>query len=251
MSLLFIISGFVLGFAGSLHCVGMCGPIALALPIGSMNSGRKLMSILTYNIGRATTYFALGLVFGLLGLGVVLAGYQQSLTISLGILLLIITFFPFLAKRSDFISRFFYSLSAKLKSAFASVLGRKSITAIFITGVLNGLLPCGFVYIAAAGATASGSILLGALFMAAFGLGTLPAMFSVSFFSSTLPARFKSRLSNLSPVLAAGMAVLLILRGLNLGIPLISPVMSKENNEEHACCHKPVDNKNNAAEYGQ
>jgi len=112
--------------------------------------------------------------------------------------------------------------------------------ALFITGLLNGLLPCGLIYIALAGATSSGETIKGALFMAVFGLGTLPAMFSVSFISS-ISKRFRSYLSHTAPVLTFIMGTLLVVRGLGLGIPYLSPVFKAPTKDAPAViyCHKP------------
>ena len=232
-----LIAAFSLGILGSFHCVGMCGPIALALPVHQLSPQGRIAGIILYNIGRAFTYAVLGAIFGALGMGVILAGYQQTLSIALGVLLLLTVVLPSV-KKDGFFSVVFPQLAFWLKAHFSYLFSKRSYTALFLTGVFNGLLPCGLVYMALAGATASGDIFLGALFMAVFGLGTLPAMFSVTLFSS-LSASFRSSMRKLAPIVAGVMACLLILRGLGLGIPYISPELSHKDNTEHSCCHKP------------
>lgn len=232
-----LIAAFSLGILGSFHCVGMCGPIALALPVHHLSKGGRITGIVLYNIGRAFTYALMGAIFGALGMGVILAGYQQALSIGLGVLLLLTVVLP-TVRKDGFFSMFFPSLAQWLKARFSYLFAKRSYTALFLTGLFNGLLPCGLVYMALAGATASGDIFLGALFMAVFGLGTLPAMFSVTLFSS-LSASFRKKMHRLAPVVAGVMACLLILRGLGLGIPYISPQLSHSDNTEHSCCHKP------------
>jgi sulfite exporter TauE/SafE len=232
-----LIAAFSLGVLGSFHCVGMCGPIALALPVHHLSKPKRILGILIYHLGRALTYSLIGAFFGMLGMGIVLAGYQQALSIALGILLLLSVVLPS-TRVNTFFSAPITALTFRLKSAFKSLFTQRSTTALFVTGLLNGLLPCGLVYMALAGATASGDVIKGALFMAVFGLGTLPAMFSVTLLSS-ISSNFRLQVRKYAPVIAGIMACLLILRGLGLGIPYVSPSMSKQSNEKHECCHAP------------
>jgi sulfite exporter TauE/SafE len=232
-----LIAAFTLGILGSFHCVGMCGPIALSLPVYHLGKQGRILGILLYNVGRALTYSLLGSFLGALGMGVMLAGYQQTLSIVLGILLLISAIFPFLKNKETFTVSL-PRIAQWLKARFSYLFKKRSFAALFAIGILNGLLPCGLVYMALAGATATGDILLGALFMAVFGLGTLPAMFGVTLFSS-LSLAFRKRMQSMAPLIAGLMACLLILRGLGLGIPYVSPKLSHSNNTEHACCEKP------------
>jgi uncharacterized protein len=74
-----VIAAFAMGMVGSFHCIGMCGPIALSLPLKKESSWGKFSGAILYNLGRITTYIAFGLVFGLLGKSVALFGYQQWL----------------------------------------------------------------------------------------------------------------------------------------------------------------------------
>lgn len=233
----FLIAAITLGLLGSFHCIGMCGPIALALPVHHLPTPDKVVGLLIYHIGRALVYSLIGAFFGILGMGVVLAGYQQALSIGLGVIILLGLFFP-ASGLSRYISKPFAGLTFRIKSAFSHFFQKRSFSALFVTGALNGLLPCGLVYIALAGAMATGDVLKGALFMAVFGLGTLPALFSVSLFSG-ISVKFRTVVRKYIPVFAGLLACLLILRGLGLGIPYVSPSFSKENNTEHSCCHKP------------
>jgi sulfite exporter TauE/SafE len=233
----FLLAAFSLGFLGSLHCIGMCGPIAMALPVHGKGWKFRVLGIYLYNSGRILTYGILGAFLGTLGLGIKLAGYQQALSITLGILLLLGLFLPKILSLNN---KVFLAFNTKLKGWFAAWMKQKSPQALFITGLLNGLLPCGLIYIALAGATSSGETIKGALFMAVFGLGTLPAMFSVSFISS-ISKRFRSYLSHTAPVLTFLMGILLVVRGLGLGIPYLSPVFKAPTKDAPAVtyCHKP------------
>ena len=88
------LSGLALGFLGSLHCIGMCGPIALALPSQSKSKLSFYSGRLLYNLGRVITYSIMGLIIGLIGQKINLAGYQQIISVILGIAILIAVLLP-------------------------------------------------------------------------------------------------------------------------------------------------------------
>src|SRR6218665_2894585 len=178
--MLYLLSALLMGGAGSLHCVGMCGPLALSLPLSGSNGSRFIGSLL-YNAGRVVTYAAIGLLFGLIGSSFKLAGLQQALSVTLGVLILLYLLLPQLGlfKKTDAgIQKWFALLRKRLSVLFQ----QKKMSSIFFIGILNGLLPCGLVYMAATVAIAAASVLNSALFMIFFGLGTLPLMWSISFF---------------------------------------------------------------------
>jgi sulfite exporter TauE/SafE len=231
-----LLTGFIVGLFGSFHCIGMCGPIALALPLGRGNvyTGRML-----YNIGRKFTYSVLGLLFGLLGGRVSMFGLQQTLTIALGITILISVFLPrkyktIIADRSGF-----YRIFGRVKSSLGTLLQNHSMLSLFGIGVLNGLLPCGFVYIGLSGATALGEPVNGMLFMMMFGLGTLPVMFGTSLAGGFANIKLRAKLLKMVPVFSLILAATFILRGLNLGIPYISPRLGDKmiQKTEDVNCH--------------
>ncbi len=232
------LTALALGFLGSFHCVGMCGPIALALPLNRESLLSKITGALIYNSGRIFTYSLFGALFGLLGQSIVIAGYQQALSITLGTVVLLMLLLPnkIVNKFKVFTSAFSYigSVKQKLKNLFK----KNSLTSLFLIGTLNGLLPCGLVYLGIAGAAASGNIIQGSLFMAAFGLGTLPAMLTTALISNSININFRKKINKAVPVFIAAMALLLILRGLNLGIPYVSPEMSAVRPVCSKCCHK-------------
>lgn len=233
-----LIAAISLGFLGSFHCVGMCGPISMALPLNSPSITSKIIGAFIYNFGRLVTYSLLGALFGIVGKGFIIAGYQQTLSIALGILLLLIIFIP-----NHFLSRFrftgnIYKISSHLKTHLSQLFRKKSSSSLFLIGILNGLLPCGLVYLGIAGAIATGNSINGSLFMAAFGLGTLPAMLTISLFGSSISLSARRRITKSVPVFVSIMALLLILRGLNLGIPYISPKIGGKTVVEKTCCHK-------------
>ncbi|MES2131204.1 MAG: sulfite exporter TauE/SafE family protein [Bacteroidota bacterium] len=241
----YLLAAISLGFLGSFHCVGMCGPIALALPIHQKSVSEKVVSILTYNLGRIVTYALFGILFGFIGQSFALFGYQQKLSILLGSLILLGLLTPKRWASHITFTKKIYALLNRLKNKMAILFQQRSIRSFFSIGLLNGLLPCGLVYMGVAGAIATGTVFKGMLFMAFFGAGTLPLMFSVSYTSHLLSAKTRHLIHKTIPVFTAVMAILLILRGLNLGISYISPKLTVQQHEasvKHTalkCCHKP------------
>jgi len=216
----FAFLGLMLGLAGNVHCVGMCGPIALALPTGDAGPVKRSILLMLYSVGRVLTYTLMGLIFGMLGFGVKLAGMQQVLSIVVGLMLIIGVLLPYLFKRN---SSQKVPWSDWVNQRFGQLLRNPHPLSFLGMGTLNGLLPCGLVYTALAGASVSGSVQGGVAFMSAFGLGTIPALFAIAWFSRTIPSQIRTKLVKLIPVVSLILGILFILRGLGLGIPMISP----------------------------
>ena len=231
----FLLAAISLGFLGSFHCLGMCGPIALALPIGKLSNPKKIAGVFLYNFGRVLTYATFGLIFGALGKTFALFGYQQLLSISLGVIILLGLFLPSSIFSKIKINSKIYNLLNKLKTALSQLFSREGKKSLFFIGLLNGLLPCGMVYMAIAGAVASSDLFKGALFMAFFGLGTVPMMFLIPFAGNQISISFRNKIRKAVPLMVGLMAVVLILRGLNLGIPYVSPEFNKT--KEIPICH--------------
>lgn len=219
----FFISAMALGFLGSFHCVGMCGPIALSLPVQHLKGVNKALGIGIYNLGRIFTYSVAGLLFGFIGLSFKFFGWQQWLSILLGICLLIIFLFQVFPRkkfrRSATLNLWNQWIIKKLSPLFHS----KKKSTLLTIGMLNGMLPCGLVYMALAGAIATGNIIYSAVFMAGFGAGTLPAMVVASYAAGIMTVPVRNKIKKVLPYMLAVMGLLLILRGMNLEIPIISP----------------------------
>ncbi len=212
-------TAFTIGLLGSVHCVGMCGPIALALPYGKRSRAFAVFNALKYNLGRTFTYMLLGLLFGFIGQGVFLAGYQSGLSVFLGVLMLLLAFFSLDLEKYLVNSSVFGRFMLRLKSGLARLLKADSNPSFFLIGLLNGFLPCGLVYMAVVGAVSTGHVLSAALYMGLFGLGTLPLMLTTSLAGHLLGLRFRKYLQKLLPILLVVMAILFILRGLNFHLP--------------------------------
>ncbi|MCT4644174.1 MAG: sulfite exporter TauE/SafE family protein [Carboxylicivirga sp.] len=233
---MYIIEGFIVGFFGSLHCVGMCGPLALALPLPTNTVTQKATGALLYNVGRAFTYGLLGLIFGLLGAGLKLSGIQQWVSIACGVIMILSVVLPGVVKVPKSTNKVSSSIYSTLKKKIGDSLNRKKLSNLLVIGVLNGFLPCGLVYVAITRAITTESINDSILFMVAFGFGTLPLMFAVAYFANIIKSRFLHKLRKAIPIFIIILGLLFILRGMNLGIPYISPEFQEET-QEVKCCH--------------
>ena len=213
-----------LGFVGSLHCVVMCGPIALAIS-GQSSLSRFLISRLFYNLGRIFTYALIGLLFGLLGELISFGGYQQAFSIGMGFFMIMVALAVSSAIRGK-VYQPMYKLAQGLKNLLAKWLRTTKLSGTFLLGVLNGLLPCGLVYAGVAGALATADLANGLIYMLVFGLGTFPAMFVMALSGRSLKGLSLINLNRISTAFIFTLGCLLIIRGLDLNIPYLSPAIS-------------------------
>ena len=231
-----IITSFLFGFMGSLHCVGMCGPIALSLSFNPAFRKQYIKMILLQTAGRISMYMILGTAAGLLGEQIQLGGLQRTVSILTGVAILLLIFLPKKLQLK------IYSLSGmewfnqQLKRFWYPLLESKASYASYIMGLLNGLLPCGLLYLALIASAASGSVLNAVLFMLIFGLATSPALLTIFVSGGYLKKKFQTINRQVISVIAVCMAMLFIIRGLALGIPYISPVYHGDK----ACCDAEV-----------
>lgn len=232
-----LLSALALGLLGSLHCVGMCGPIAFMLPVDRSNNYKKFVQILIYHIGRLLAYGLIGLLFGLLGKGLYVFGMQQKLSIIIGVLMIVIVLIPYKTIGKYNLSKPLFKVISKLKSRLGKELKKKTPDTFLTIGFLNGFLPCGLVYMALFGAIAMGDALEGSIYMVLFGLGTVPLMTTAIYMSGLLQQSVKQKIRQLIPVFVVLIGVLFILRGMGLGIPYISPKPVTEVVSSEIDCH--------------
>ncbi|MCF1192010.1 sulfite exporter TauE/SafE family protein [Mangrovimonas sp. AS39] len=230
-------SAFIFGLLGSFHCVGMCGPIAFMLPVDRSNSFRKVSQITTYHIGRLLAYALIGLMFGLVGKGLYLFGFQQQLSIIIGAAMIVLVLIPAHKLNRFKISQPIYQLISKVKSALGKSLKKKTADTFLTIGFLNGFLPCGLVYMAVFGSLVSANALEGSMYMILFGMGTIPLMTSAIYLGKFLNANIKQRIQKAIPVFVIIIGILFILRGLGLGIPYISPKPMVDMATSSMNCH--------------
>lgn len=226
-----------MGAVGSLHCIGMCGPIAMALPIRNRNSGSRLYGGAMYNLGRIATYSCLGLALGMVGDFLITPQIQSTVSIVFGAAILLYLILPSRFKKSVSKNSPAQGFFLALRRQLGKLLSSGSNRSLFGIGLLNGLLPCGMIYLALTSSFLTGSAVNGGLFMAAFGFGTFPAMLAAVFFGSYLNQQVRLNLRKAVPVFLACMAALLVLRGLNLGIPYVSPSLPQDAETVVHSCH--------------
>ena len=232
-------TAFLIGFIGSFHCVGMCGPIALSLPYQDVTKVKTASNVLLYNFGRITTYALIGLIFGLIGKSIALAGFQQGLSIAIGVFMLLAAFSILNIEKQLFKLPLLNILFNKVKTRLTHLLNQKSKkrSTLYLVGFFNGFLPCGLVYMAIVGAISTGDILKGSFYMAIFGIGTLPTMLSIALVGNLISLNFRRNIQKVIPFMLFAFAVLFILRGLNLDIPYLSPMLINFSSDEIPVCN--------------
>ncbi len=233
-----------MGLVANFHCIGMCGPIALALPLDRKNAFTTSTGIFIYTAGRSIGYGLLGILIGIIGYSANLIGALQGLSIVSGVVILLFAWknyynnIPKLSFLNKWVSK---QMGVIFKNK--SEKGRNRRLGTF--GFINAFLPCGMVYFALLSALNSGSLANSVLFMIVFGLGTLPGFLGIAFLKNQA---YKLKFANNKIIVASFVSLIgiaIILRGLNLDIPYISPKMEIVQNIENeadeavlSCCSK-------------
>ncbi|NQV52820.1 MAG: sulfite exporter TauE/SafE family protein [Flavobacteriales bacterium] len=227
---MYLLVAISIGLFGSLHCLGMCGPILLAVNQGKGSWQNDLL----HHAGRLSMYMVFGMLAGALGQSFDAFGYQQSFSLIIGALLILsVLIYPLtkvFKRLESTIGRISIRFSGWIHRAG---IGRSKVR--FLMGIANGILPCGMVYLGVAGAASTFTPWDGAIFMLAFGAGTLPALLLVSRLSQSMTPKSRSRFRKLIPITIFLMGGLLIVRGMNLGVPYLSPKARIESNEISDC----------------
>ena len=239
---MFVYTALFIGLVGSLHCMGMCGPIAIALPLGNKSWGHRTIGGLTYNTGRIITYAVLGAIFGLLGQGIEMAGLQRWASILIGIAMVLSVLFPVLFRGKAKLEQFLFGYAGRMIGKFRKLFTINSLPSLFLIGLLNGLLPCGLVYVAIAGALNTNDVFNGILFMIVFGLGTLPVMLAIPLVGNLIGQGFRKKYNHVLSTIVVIIGVLFILRGLSLGIPYLSPPQKMLKPHEKMMMHHGSEN---------
>ena len=208
------LSALIVGLVGSLHCAGMCGPIAIAIPLNNQSWFSRIFGTLVYNTGRTLTYAILGAIFGLAGFGLALGGLQQWVSIALGALMILSVIVPRIGKAGKSVTRISEIVSGRVKRLFGKYFKIRTYPSLMFLGILNGFLPCGLVYIALAGALVMNQVAEGALYMVFFGLGTLPVLLLLGTGFSAFVRRYRRAADVVSGVLMIALAADLALDAL-------------------------------------
>jgi len=219
-----------MGLLSSFHCIGMCGPIALALPVQRGSRWQQSAGLLTYNTGRALAYAGLGAIFGVFGSSIALLGYLKYVSVFAGIFMLGFVLRPASFNHHLHPPKFLQKAVKQIKRNMSALLKSRKIHGWFFLGILNGLLPCGLVYLALTSSIATGSISGGALYMFIFGLGTLPAMMAVGFFKNCVTPAIRAKFHQITPIFIACAGLWLLYRSTLISYP-------KEPVAEITVCH--------------
>lgn len=236
----FLLSAWLLGLASTAHCIGMCGPISLALPLDRRSHASMLRDILQYNLGRVFVYTLMGTLMGFLGTSLRWTGLLQILSIASGLGIILYSWRKYIyttggGKRPAFIQKF-------VAGSIGRLLASATPFRMLLMGMLNGLLPCGMVYTALIGSVVMAHPLTGATYMLFFGLGTLPGLIFVAFSARFFDLNRRKHLQKAAPFIVSIVGGLLIIRGMNLDIPYLSPTFKTDPQGKitQVTCHKPA-----------
>lgn len=236
MSSLTLTMAFLMGLTGSLHCAGMCGPIVWVMPFQHLHGFKKTAAIFLYHFGRTTVYVLLGLIlFSFRGL--FHPEWQRYISIVLGALLLIIGTLAFLPGQA---LKLKIPWAEQIKMLLGRFIGRPGMSTFFVTGVLNGLLPCGMVYMALAASVTAGNPWEVTALLYSFGVGTAPMLIAITLLKTKLSGSLFQQLKRSVPVMMFIFGSLFVLRGMNLGIPYLSPriEIAEHGTVTSTCCHR-------------
>ena len=183
-----ILSIITIAFLGSFgHCIGMCGGIVIAYSSTKVaqewTKFQQSTAHLLYSFGRILTYAILGAIFGYLGGVATFSNTANGILWLVAGTAMLLTGLSLLGK-IKFLTLIEHSFSSSTwyQQNFKTLLHKQTFFSFFLLGMLNGLLPCGFVYFFAITAASTASPMYGALVMVIFGLSTIPALFSLGFF---------------------------------------------------------------------
>lgn len=208
-----------MGFISSFHCVGMCGPIALALPVHKGTRMRQVAGVLAYNAGRALTYAMFGIVIGTLGASLAWLGMLRYASMAVGVTMLAYVFWPSRLEQRLHMPLFWQKTINRLRQKMGLYLKRADLPGMLLLGMLNGAIPCGMVYMALVSSVATGSTWGGGVFMALFGLGTMPAMLALGIAKQQFTPALRTRIRKLTPLLVAIAGIWLVARGVMTAYP--------------------------------
>jgi len=235
MGIAAILMAFLMGFTGSLHCAGMCGPIIWIMPFQAFSGLQKMLAIALYHIGRISVYALMAVVLHSFK-ELFNPRVQQYVSVFSGVLLLVAGIITFVPGHSI---KFKLPWSEPVKKMLGKVIGSPGLGAIAAAGVLNGLLPCGLVYMALSATMAMPSAAGAAILMYVFGVGTMPMLVGITLLKSRMNFVKGVNIKRFAPVIVFSFGLLFVLRGLNLGIPYLSPKVEMTAKEvKSSCCHK-------------
>jgi len=214
------LTAFMLGLAGSLHCIGMCSPLVMA---ATNLRGSHFVNRLVYNMGRVFSYGLLGLIAATFGSLFQFNGFQQVLSSVLGVFLILAGVIGLTYLKIPFLTNFTLAFTGKIKKTFSKFLSKKSISSLALMGMLNGVLPCGLTSIAIAYCISLSTPQEGFLFMLIFGAATLPVMLGLTSVFQIFIKKLNISFHRVSTITMILLGVLLISRSILSNHHSISP----------------------------
>lgn len=244
-----LITALLLGLMGSMHCAGMCGPLALSLPLRGTSILQKCWGGILWSLGRIVTYGLMGALFGMIGAGFRMIGFQQIISVVMGVLMILSIILPSIFKK--YTSGAAAHLLNPVRRGMQHLFREKNNKALFLIGIFNGLLPCGLIYLAIAGAIGTSALLPAIGYMVLFGIGTIPMLLGIAIMGNMVSRSFRMQIYKIIPYIVILVGIIFILRGLTLGIPFLSPPKEKLSPSMHmkvdnagvakavenSCCH--------------
>lgn len=225
----------LMGFTGSLHCAGMCGPIVWIMPFQAFKGAKKVAALVLYHGGRISVYALMAILLHSFK-NLFDPKVQQYISILLGASLLLVGMLTFLPHHY---TRLKLPWAEVVKQQLGNVIGRPGLGILLLTGILNGLLPCGLVYMALSASLVATTPLQSAAMMYVFGMGTLPMLISITLLKTKLSFLRRVHIRKMVPVIVFAFGCIFIIRGMNLGIPYLSPkVVVEQHGIKACCCHK-------------
>ncbi len=225
----------LMGFTGSLHCAGMCGPIVWIMPFQGFQGFKKFVALGLYHAGRISVYAALAIVVHSFR-DIFDPKVQQYLSMFLGGILLVVGILSFVPNH---VVKMKLPWAGYVKKRLGIIISRPGLSTLVTAGILNGLLPCGLVYMALSASLVASSAGQAAAMMYVFGLGTLPMLVSITLLKKRLSFLRTNHIRKFVPVVVFSFGCLFMLRGMNLGIPYLSPKVAVVGHEiKSCCCHK-------------
>ncbi len=215
-----LISMFMLGLLGTGHCIGMCGPLVVALP-GQFGGWT---AHLIYHLGRIGTYSLVGGILGMVGSVLTRIAEQQALSPMVWIARIQVSVSVFaavflllfglarlgLVREPAWMARATPQKVPGYRSALQGVLKQNALSWLMVMGLMMGLLPCGLSYAAFARTLATGCFAAGALMAFSFGLGTLPGLLAVGSGAAPFFRRYQVQTELVSGLIMIGMAAKLL-----------------------------------------
>lgn len=210
------LTALIMGVAGSLHCAGMCSPLAMAI---TSTNKTALTNRILYNLGRILTYGILGAAVAGVGFVLPISGFQNILSLVLGTGLILVAVIGYKGTRIPFVTNGLSQFSSGLKKIFSGIIRHKTPAAFLLLGAINGLLPCGLTFLALSVCLTLAAPIDGFMYMLLFGAGTLPVMLGLVSAAGFVTRKLRWNIQTITTGMMVISGVLLIVRVFLIHLP--------------------------------